>query len=154
MMAYIRSNGNFHDPNSAWAFHRAHNWYGKGLSGGIFRSPTLIGVGDAPGGERVDVTPLGGGKRVSPFGGRRVFTRNPRLSVESQLAEILAVLEYGQGRPGSYSRWSPGQPPSIQEMRELRKAINRLPGQVGAAVAGALNGVSDRASRSAQYSTR
>lgn len=27
MMAYIRSNGHFHDPNSAWAFHKANNWY-------------------------------------------------------------------------------------------------------------------------------
>lgn len=27
MCNYIATNGNFHDPISAWAFHRAHNWY-------------------------------------------------------------------------------------------------------------------------------
>jgi hypothetical protein len=30
MMEYIRFNHNFHDPNSAWAFHQAHNWYDTG----------------------------------------------------------------------------------------------------------------------------
>jgi hypothetical protein len=52
------------DPLGAWAFHQAHNWYGKGLEGGIFNRPTLIGVGER-GPERVDVTPLHG------RGGRR-----------------------------------------------------------------------------------
>jgi hypothetical protein len=27
MCNYIATSGNFHDPISAWAFHRAHNWY-------------------------------------------------------------------------------------------------------------------------------
>ena len=27
MCNYIATNGNFHDPISAWAWHRAHNWY-------------------------------------------------------------------------------------------------------------------------------
>ena len=41
----------------AYAFHKHHGWYGSGLQGGVFRSPTLIGVGER-GPERVDVTPL------------------------------------------------------------------------------------------------
>jgi hypothetical protein len=27
MLNYIKTNGNFHDPISAWAFHQVHNWY-------------------------------------------------------------------------------------------------------------------------------
>ena len=30
MMNYIRTNGNFHDPASAWAFHQRNNWYDQG----------------------------------------------------------------------------------------------------------------------------
>jgi TP901 family phage tail tape measure protein len=61
-LRYIASR--YGDPLGAWAFHQAHNWYGSGLSGGLFTQPTLIGVGER-GPERVDVTPVGRG------GGRR-----------------------------------------------------------------------------------
>jgi hypothetical protein len=58
MMAYIRSR--WGDPWSADLNERTQHWYGSGLRGGIFRSPTLIGVGER-GPERVDVTPAGRG---------------------------------------------------------------------------------------------
>lgn len=45
-------------PQGAAAWEASHNWYGRGLKGGVFTKPTLIGVGDR-GAERVDVTPMG-----------------------------------------------------------------------------------------------
>jgi TP901 family phage tail tape measure protein len=65
-LRYIASR--YGDPLSAWAFHQAHNWYGSGLSGGLFTQPTLIGVGER-GPERVDVTPVGRGGRGRRGGG-------------------------------------------------------------------------------------
>ncbi len=56
MIGYIR--GRYGDPIGAAAHERAFNWYGKGLQGGIFTQPTLIGVGER-GPERVDITPAG-----------------------------------------------------------------------------------------------
>jgi hypothetical protein len=53
---YIRQR--YGSPAGAEAHERAFNWYGDGLSGGIFSRPTLIGVGER-GPERVDVTPVG-----------------------------------------------------------------------------------------------
>lgn len=45
-------------PAAAAAHEAKFHWYGKGLHGGIFSRPTLIGVGER-GPERVDVTPVG-----------------------------------------------------------------------------------------------
>jgi TP901 family phage tail tape measure protein len=61
---YIK--GRYGNPAAAWAFETSHtpNWYGGGLDGGVFRKPTLIGVGDRP--ERVDITPLGRGGGSQP----------------------------------------------------------------------------------------
>ncbi len=60
MIGYI--GGRYGDPIGAAAHERAFNWYGSGLSGGVFRKPTLIGVGDKP--ERVDIMPLGQSRSV------------------------------------------------------------------------------------------
>src|SRR5262249_49780147 len=59
MFSYIASR--YGTPAAAWAHEQAFNWYGRGLQGGIFNRPTLIGVGES-GPERVDVTPLGQGR--------------------------------------------------------------------------------------------
>jgi SLT domain-containing protein len=50
--------GRYGNSQNAWAHEQAFNWYGSGLSGGIFNRPTLIGVGER-GPERVDITPAG-----------------------------------------------------------------------------------------------
>ncbi|MQB00551.1 MAG: transglycosylase SLT domain-containing protein [Actinobacteria bacterium] len=57
-MKYIRDR--YGSPMAALNFWNSKNphWYGAGLDGGIFRQPTLIGVGER-GPERVDVVPLG-----------------------------------------------------------------------------------------------
>jgi hypothetical protein len=65
MMAYIRSR--WGSPANADANEIRNHWYGKGLHGGIFTRPTLIGVGEA-GAERVDVTPLGHGPAMTRSG--------------------------------------------------------------------------------------
>jgi hypothetical protein len=62
---YIASR--YRTPAAAWAHEQAFHWYGKGLQGGIFRRPTIIGVGDRPGGEVVDVRPLGQARRSGPM---------------------------------------------------------------------------------------
>jgi hypothetical protein len=46
-------------PANAWAHELSAHWYGSGLAGGLFTSPTLIGVGER-GPEMVNITPLGG----------------------------------------------------------------------------------------------
>ncbi len=55
-LGYIK--GRYGSPAAAEAHERAFNWYGKGLQGGIFTQPTLIGVGER-GPERVDISPAG-----------------------------------------------------------------------------------------------
>jgi len=69
---YIKSR--FGDPASAWSYWQANGnyfqggvvpWFGDGLKGGIFRSPTLIGVGEN-GPEMVSVIPLRGGGESGP----------------------------------------------------------------------------------------
>jgi hypothetical protein len=52
--------GRYGGPLGAEAHELAFHWYGKGLRGGLFNRPTLIGVGER-GTERVDVTPVGKG---------------------------------------------------------------------------------------------
>jgi hypothetical protein len=59
---------------AAVRFWQAHGWYGKGLQGGVFTRPTLIGVGER-GPERVDVTPLRGGHGGGR--GRRLVLEGP-----------------------------------------------------------------------------
>jgi tape measure domain-containing protein len=56
-----------------WAHEMAYNWYGRGLDGGVFTKPTMIGVGES-GPERVDVTPLGKsrGGRLSDADAKRL----------------------------------------------------------------------------------
>ncbi|MGH3500932.1 MAG: transglycosylase SLT domain-containing protein, partial [Nocardioidaceae bacterium] len=53
-------------PAAAWSAwnSRFPHWYGSGLQGGVFNKPTLIGVGER-GRERVDVTPLNGGRSAA-----------------------------------------------------------------------------------------
>jgi hypothetical protein len=51
--------GRYGTPAGAWAHERAFNWYGTGGTG-VYRRPTLIGVGDS-GPEQVTVTPLSRG---------------------------------------------------------------------------------------------
>lgn len=70
-------------PIGAAQHERAFNWYGGGLSGGVFTRPTLIGVGDTP--ERVDITPLGRG------GGGRYYTVNVNVAPGANLGEVGRV---------------------------------------------------------------
>jgi hypothetical protein len=60
MANYIRTTPGYGDPIRAEQHELAYHWYGGGFHG-WFDRPTVIGVGDR-GGERVDITPGGGGR--------------------------------------------------------------------------------------------
>jgi hypothetical protein len=83
MRAYIHDR--YGTSKKAWDFWQGHNWYGKGLQGGVFTRPTVIGVGDR-GPERVDVTPLRSG------GGRRGGGGPVRVTLEIAGHQIEGVL--------------------------------------------------------------
>jgi hypothetical protein len=72
----------------AWDFWQGHHWYGKGLQGGVFTRPTVIGVGDR-GPERVDVTPLHGGGRRGGGGPVRVTLEIAGHQIEGVLRGIV-----------------------------------------------------------------
>jgi hypothetical protein len=87
MRAYIHDR--YGTSRRAWDFWQGHHWYGKGLQGGVFTRPTMIGVGDR-GPERVDVTPLrGGGQR-----GRRLVLDEPvRIDIGGhQLDAVIRLV--------------------------------------------------------------
>jgi hypothetical protein len=91
--------GRYGSVEAADAHERAVHWYGSGLSGGVFTSPTLIGVGDRP--ERVDVTPLG-------HGGAGVVIQNltitlPPGSDREQGRRIVGYIR--QFEKGSGANW-------------------------------------------------
>lgn len=86
MLRYIAQR--YIDPAGAWAFKQSHNWYGNGLTGGVFRSPTLIGVGER-GPERVDVTPLNPARSAGMYATspglrqRRVVQMEGRITIDN-----------------------------------------------------------------------
>jgi hypothetical protein len=84
-LSYIK--GRYGTPANAWSHELAYGWYGKGLAGGVFSSPTLIGVGEA-GPERVDVTPLG-----SPHRGGGGVTYNVTVQVGHGTHPVAAAQE-------------------------------------------------------------
>src|SRR5262249_8288294 len=92
---YIRSG--YGSPAAAWAHGRAFHWYGRGLQGGIFTRPTIIGVGDRPGGEVVDVRPAGQarGRPVVQFGDINVYDATDMVKVRQDLS--WAVTASGLG---------------------------------------------------------
>jgi hypothetical protein len=104
MFNYIA--GRYVTPAAAWAHELSAHWYGSGLSGGVFRSPTLIGVGDRP--ERVDITPL-----ASPRGRGGGNTYNINVNVPPsankadigrQVVEVIREYERRSG-PGWRRLW-------------------------------------------------
>jgi hypothetical protein len=92
-LSYIK--GRYGTPANAWAHELAFGWYGKGLSGGIFSSPTLIGVGER-GPERVDITPLSSPHRG---GGNTYNTVNVSVGAGTHpvaaAQEIVKLLNQG-----------------------------------------------------------
>jgi hypothetical protein len=79
--------GRYGNSQNAWAHEQAFNWYGRGLTGGIFTRPTLIGVGER-GPERVDITPGTGG------GGGSIAETNALLREQNALLrQTLAAVK-------------------------------------------------------------
>lgn len=80
-------------------------WYGKGLENAVFTRPTLIGVGEA-GAERVNVTPLGGGRSRGGGGMTLVFNYQPMMSMADEreaytkLAPVLREVIVREQRRG------------------------------------------------------
>jgi hypothetical protein len=94
MMKYISQSKNFHDPNSAWAFHRANNWYGDG---GPINEP-VIGFGMSGqsyvfgenGREWVSPAGPGGG----PSGGAMIGNVHIQLPEGQTVARALSELTF------------------------------------------------------------
>jgi len=80
-------------------------WYGKGLTNGVFNKPTLIGVGER-GPEAVNVTPLGGGRSRGGGGMTLVFNYQPMMSMADEreaytkLAPVLREVIVREQRRG------------------------------------------------------
>lgn len=82
-------------PSAAAAHEARFHWYGTGLRGGIFDRPTLIGVGER-GPERVDVTPVGRGRRSGQiFGDVHIHNEVDAAIVTQRLS--FAVTAAGLG---------------------------------------------------------
>lgn len=104
-LAYIKSR--YGDPATAYRMwlNRSPHWYGSGLQGGVFRQPTLIGVGER-GPERVDVTPIGHagrdaidydklGRAVASamLGARIGFARDAKGDLRAYVQELIGANE-------------------------------------------------------------
>src|SRR5262249_26682104 len=91
---YVRQR--YGSPSAAWAHELQFGWYGRGLQGGIFNRPTLIGVGES-GPERVDVTPLGQGRggAAVQFGDIHGYNENDMAMVRQKLSAAVVMAGLG-----------------------------------------------------------
>lgn len=98
-LAYIFSR--YGSPAAAWGHEVAAGWYGHGLPTTLFKKPTLIGVGDSPGGEYVTAIPAhsatsGGSVTVNVYA-------HPTNRPDEVALEIMKVLDRYSHRHGQKS---------------------------------------------------
>lgn len=96
-LGYIAST--YGNPLRAWAHETAYNWYAGGLQPRVFRTPTLIGVGEGTRPERVSVEPLGanyGGGDGAASGGLHIGEVNinhvPGYSTPKDVQNALEIV--------------------------------------------------------------
>jgi hypothetical protein len=78
-------------PAGAWAHELSAHWYGSGLRGGLFTSPTLIGVGER-GPERVDVTPAGQSRGpVVQFGDVNIYNETDPVLLGQRISFAITA---------------------------------------------------------------